>query len=179
MQRQLQLRIEAQGKYLKKIIEEQQRISGTLSDVPGSGASAPGTEDNCPESDNKSDPATPAPTSESPFIEKPAVEHASTKSLSLDGSFSSHHEPLTPDSGCHPGSPVESPSERPVKKKRAGSDVAFTKEEMLLSQSILESSLNSPYQQQHPLFLTSDQFDHSSELPLGERNQLEKVSGNM
>lgn len=147
--------------------------------MPGSGASAPGTEDNCPESDNKSDPATPAPTSESPFIEKPADEHASTKSLSLDGSFSSYHEPLTPDSGCHPGSPVESPSERPVKKKRAGSAVAFTKEEMLLSQSILESSLNSPYQQLHPLFLTSDQFDHSSELPLGERNQLEKVSGNM
>ncbi|KAL2495683.1 MYB-CC type transfactor [Forsythia ovata] len=28
VQRQLQLRIEAQGKYLKKIIEEQQRLSG-------------------------------------------------------------------------------------------------------------------------------------------------------
>ncbi|CAK8569741.1 unnamed protein product [Lathyrus sativus] len=31
VQRQLQLRIEAQGKYLKKIIEEQQRLSGVLS----------------------------------------------------------------------------------------------------------------------------------------------------
>ncbi|XP_057765200.1 myb family transcription factor PHL7-like isoform X2 [Salvia miltiorrhiza] len=179
VQRQLQLRIEAQGKYLKKIIEEQQRISGVVSEAPGSGASAPETDDVCPESDNKTDPATPAPTSESPFADKPANEHASVKSFSLDESMSSHHEPLTPDSGCHASSPVESPDGRPVKKKRGSSDVAFTKEEMVLSHSILESSLNSPYQQPHPLFLTSEQFDHSSELPIGDENQLEKLSGIM
>ncbi|KAH6777192.1 myb-like HTH transcriptional regulator family protein [Perilla frutescens var. frutescens] len=179
VQRQLQLRIEAQGKYLKKIIEEQQRISGVLSEAPGSGVSAPGTDDICPESDNKTDPATPAPTSESPFVDKPTNEHASAKSLSLDESFSSHHEPLTPDSGCHASSPVESPSGRPVKKKRGSSDVAFTEQEVVLTHSILESSLNTPYQQPHPLFLTRDQFDHSSELPIGDENQLENVSGNM
>lgn len=179
MQRQLQLRIEAQGKYLKKIIEEQQRISGVLSEAPGSGASAPETDDVCPESDSKSDPATPAPTSESPFMDKPANEHASGKSFSLDESLSSHHEPLTPDSSCHASSPVESPNGRPVKKQRGNSDVAFTKQKIALSHSILESSLNSPYQQPHPLFLTSEQFDHPSELPIGNENQLEKLSGNM
>ncbi|XP_073134547.1 myb family transcription factor PHL7-like isoform X2 [Henckelia pumila] len=93
VQRQLQLRIEAQGKYLKKIIEEQQRISGVILEVPGSG-------DNYPESDSKTDPTTPGPTCESPFPDKPAKERGTTKSLSHDESFS-HHEPLTPDSsGC-------------------------------------------------------------------------------
>ncbi|KAL0363092.1 UNVERIFIED_CONTAM: Myb family transcription factor PHL7 [Sesamum calycinum] len=177
VQRQLQLRIEAQGKYLKKIIEEQQRLSGVLSEAPGSGVSAPGTEDICPESDNKSDPATPAPTSESPFLDKPVKERAPAKSLSLDESFSSHHEPLTPDSGCHVTSPVESPSERPGKKRRGSADAEFTKPEMVLSHSILESSLSPPYQQPHSLFLTREQFDHSTGLPVGNENQqLEKVS---
>ncbi|XP_042029442.1 myb family transcription factor PHL7-like [Salvia splendens] len=179
VQRQLQLRIEAQGKYLKKIIEEQQRISGVLSEAPGSGAPAPQTDDVFPESDNKTDPTTPPPTCESPFVE-PANEHASAKSFSLDESLSSHHEPQTPDSGCHGTSPVEDgPNGRPVKRKRGSSDVEFTKQEMAISHSILESSLNSPYQQPHPLFLSSGQFNHSSELPIGNENQLEKLSGNM
>ncbi|KAK6123911.1 hypothetical protein DH2020_042354 [Rehmannia glutinosa] len=149
VQRQLQLRIEAQGKYLKKIIEEQQRLR------------------------------TPGPTSESPFLDKPTKERAPAKSLSLDESFSSHHEPLTPDSGCHVTSTVESPSGRSGKKQRGNTDVAsFTKPEMVITHSILESSLSPPYQQQpHSLFLTREQFDHSSELPVGDGNQLEKVSG--
>ncbi|KAK6123901.1 hypothetical protein DH2020_017116 [Rehmannia glutinosa] len=173
VQRQLQLRIEAQGKYLKKIIEEQQRLSGVLSEAP------PGTEDIPPESDNKTDPGTPGPTSESPFLDKPTKERAPAKSLSLDESFSSHHEPLTPDSGCHVTSTVESPSGRSGKKQRGNTDVAsFTKPEMVITHSILESSLSPPYQQQpHSLFLTREQFDHSSELPVGDGNQLEKVSG--
>lgn len=177
MQRQLQLRIEAQGKYLKKIIEEQQRLSGVLSEAPGSGLSAPGIEDICPEADNKTDPATPAPTSESPFLDKPAKERTPAKSLSLDESFSSHHEPLTPDSGCHMTSPVESPSGRPEKKLCSSADVSFSKPEISLTHSILESSLSPPYQQPHSLFLTREQFDHSLELPVGNENQMEKVSG--
>ncbi|KAI3466277.1 hypothetical protein Pfo_022940 [Paulownia fortunei] len=177
VQRQLQLRIEAQGKYLKKIIEEQQRLSGVLSEAPGSGVSAPGTDDVCPESDNKTDPATPAATSEPPFLDKPAKERAPAKSLSVDESFSSHHEPLTPDSDCHVASPVESPNERPEKKQRGRTDVAFTKSEMVLTHSILESSLNPPYQQPHSIFLTREQFDHSSGLSVGSENQLERVSG--
>ncbi|KAG6416397.1 hypothetical protein SASPL_123827 [Salvia splendens] len=180
VQRQLQLRIEAQGKYLKKIIEEQQRISGVLSEAPGSGPSAPETDDICPESDNKTDPATPAPTSESPFVDKPVNVHASAKSFSLDESLSSHHdEPLTPDSGCHASSPVESPNGRPVKRKCRSNDALFTKQEMASSHSILESSLNSPYQQPHSLFLASEQFDHSSELPTSDEYQLQKLYGDM
>ncbi|KAK3009111.1 hypothetical protein RJ639_014907 [Escallonia herrerae] len=146
VQRQLQLRIEAQGKYLKKIIEEQQRLSGVFTEVPGSG-------NNCPESDNKTDPATPAPTSESPLLDKPVNERAPTKSLSIDESFSSHHEPLTPDSGCHLSSLVESPnSERSLKKQRVSTAAAFTKPEMDLTHQILDSSLSPPYQQQHSVF---------------------------
>lgn len=38
VQRQLQLRIEAQGKYLQKIIEEQQKLGGTLNDPETSAA---------------------------------------------------------------------------------------------------------------------------------------------
>ncbi|XP_073055930.1 LOW QUALITY PROTEIN: myb family transcription factor PHL7-like [Primulina eburnea] len=108
VQRQLQLRIEAQGKYLKKIIEEQQRISGVILEAPGSG-------DNYPESDSKTDPTTPGPTCESPFPDKPAKEHGTAKILSRDESFS-HHEPQTPDSGCQLTSPVECLGEMPRKK---------------------------------------------------------------
>ncbi|GFS45670.1 myb-like HTH transcriptional regulator family protein [Actinidia rufa] len=51
VQRLMQLRAEVQGKYWKKIIEEQQRLGGVLSEMPGSGASVPASGDNCPESD--------------------------------------------------------------------------------------------------------------------------------
>ncbi|KAL0321019.1 UNVERIFIED_CONTAM: Myb family transcription factor PHL7 [Sesamum radiatum] len=175
VQRQLQLRIEAQGKYLKKIIEEQQRLSGVLSEEPGLGIPAPGTQDVRPEFDNKTEPATPGPTSEPPFPDKPAKEHIPAKSPSVDESFSSHHEPLTPDSTCHVTSSVESPSERPGKKQRGRTDVAFTKPGMVLTHSILESSLSPPYQQPHSIFLTREQLDHSSGLSIGSENKLERV----
>ncbi|KAB5551445.1 hypothetical protein DKX38_008756 [Salix brachista] len=177
VQRQLQLRIEAQGKYLKKIIEEQQRLSGVLEDVPGSGIAAPVSGDNCPESDNKTDPATPAPTSESPLQDKAAKERAPAKSLSIDESFSSQHEPLTPDSRCNAGSPTESPrGERSMKKQRVSMGVTYGKPEMVLAHQILESSLNS-YPQPHSAFLSREQFDPSSGLSMGSKDQMEKVSG--
>ncbi|KAG8365312.1 hypothetical protein BUALT_Bualt18G0091600 [Buddleja alternifolia] len=141
VQRQLQLRIEAQGKYLKKIIEEQQRLSGVLSEAPASGEFSP-------ESGIKSDPATPPPNPEPPFLDKPGKECAPAKSLSVDESFSSHHEPFTPDSDCH----VSSPLERPEKKQRGNDDVAFTKPEMVLNHSILESSLGPPFSSSHVQF---------------------------
>lgn len=126
VQRQLQLRIEAQGKYLKKIIEEQQRLGGVLS-----------------ESDNK----TPGPTFESPLLDKPEKERASAKSISIDESFSSRHEPLTPDSGCHLGSPIESPkSERSMKKRRVSMDTTCSKPALGLTHQILESSFRPPEQ---------------------------------
>ncbi|XP_016556346.1 myb family transcription factor PHL7 [Capsicum annuum] len=176
VQKQLQLRIEAQGKYLKKIIEEQQRLSGVLSEVPGSGVTAPPTGDNGPESDNRTDPGTPAPSSESPHVDKPVKAHALTKSLSMDESFSSHHEPLSPDSDFHETSPIESPNgERSSKKQRVGTSAAFTKDNMALPHQILESSLSSPYQQPHSAFMTRDQFNFTSGLSLGIDDQ--KVSG--
>uniref|UniRef100_A0A5B6ZQX6 HTH myb-type domain-containing protein n=2 Tax=Davidia involucrata TaxID=16924 RepID=A0A5B6ZQX6_DAVIN len=177
VQRQLQLRIEAQGKYLKKIIEEQ-RLGGVLSEVPGSGIPAPVSGDNCPESDNKTDPATPAPTSETPLLDKDTKERAPAKSLSVDESFSSHHEPLTPDSGCHVSSPADSPKgERSLKKQRLSMGAAYAKPEMVLTHQILESSLSPPLQQQHSVFLTREQFDHSAGISIGNEDQLQKVSG--
>ncbi|XP_075513787.1 myb family transcription factor PHL7-like [Primulina tabacum] len=134
VQRQLQLRIEAQGKYLKKIIEEQQRINGVVPEGPG-------TEDNFPESDTKTDPATPASTPEPPFPDKPAKRHTTDKSLSFDESFS-RHEPQTPDSDFQSTSQVKGPNERPGKKLRVNDDGAFSKPEMELTHSILGSSLN-------------------------------------
>lgn len=161
MQRQLQLRIEAQGKYLKKIIEEQQRLSGVLGEQPGSGTSIPALDDNGLESDKKTDPATPAPTSESPLQDKAAKEGAPAKSHSVDESFSSHHEPLTPDSGCHIGSPSGSPKgERLMKKQRVSMAAAFAKPEMVLPHQILESSISASYQQKQSVF-TREQFDRS------------------
>ena len=161
VQRQLQLRIEAQGKYLKKIIEEQQRLGGVLSVAPDSGLAAPVPGDMVQESDNKTDPATPAPTSECPPLEKAAKEHAPGRSLSIDDSFSSHHEPMTPDSGCHVGSPTDSPKgERSSKKQQLIVDGAFSKPEMVLPHQILESSMPS-FQQPDAIFLTREHFDPS------------------
>ncbi|KAL6990581.1 hypothetical protein U1Q18_008698 [Sarracenia purpurea var. burkii] len=166
-QLELQLRIEAQGKYLKKIIEEQQRLSGVLSEVPGSGvSSAPASGENCPEFDNKTDPATPAPTSESPLLDKATKELAPAKSLSVDES----------------SSPAESPKgERPMKKQRLSmASAAYAKPEMVLPLQILESSVSPPaYQQPHDsVFLARDQFDHSSGISIGnEDDKLENVSG--
>lgn len=176
VQRQLQLRIEAQGKYLKKIIEEQQRISGALPEVPGSGVTARATEDTCRESDNKSHPATPAPTSESPHLDRSAKERAIVKSLSLDESFSYHQEPLTPDSGCHVNSSIDSPRDRPGKKQRSSTDAASSKQEMALSHSIFNSSLSPSFQQPHSVFLSGEQFDHSSGMSVANE-LLGKVSG--
>ncbi|KAL9451980.1 hypothetical protein AB3S75_007890 [Citrus x aurantiifolia] len=172
VQRQLQLRIEAQGKYLKKIIEEQQRLSGVLTEAPGSGGSAPASGDNCQEPDKKTDPATPAPTSESPLQDKAAKEHVPAKSLSLDESFSSQNEPLTPDSGCNISSPSQSPKgERSTKKQRVDMETAYAKPEMVLTHPILESSISSSYQQPQNV------FDPSSRASVGKEDRLE-VSGN-
>ncbi|CAI9784006.1 unnamed protein product [Fraxinus pennsylvanica] len=171
VQRQLQLRIEAQGKYLKKIIEEQQRLSGVLSGVPGSGVPAPVSGDNCLETDIKTDPATPASTFEHPSRGKPAKECVHAQSLSIDESFSSHHGPLTPDSVCHSTSPVASPSQIRGKKQSVNTE-AFGEPEMVLTHSILESSLGP-----HSVFLTSEQFDHSSGISIVNQDPLEKASG--
>lgn len=168
MQRQLQLRIEAQGKYLKKIIEEQQRLSGVLSEAPGSGIAAPTPGDMCQqELDNKTEPATPDP-------EKAAKDHAPAKSLSVE-SFSSHHEPMTPDSGCQVGSPADSPNgERSTKKQRVSVEGEYSNPDMMLPHQILESSMPS-YQQ--PVFLSRDHFDSDLGMSTRSGEELDKLGG--
>ncbi|CAI9094055.1 OLC1v1029706C1 [Oldenlandia corymbosa var. corymbosa] len=131
VQKQLQLRIEAQGKYLKKIIEEQQRLSGVLSDVPGSGVT-----DNCPDTEMRNDPGTPAPASEPAVLDKSGKEHPSGKSLSMDESFSSPQEPQTPESGCHVNLFDNIESDRLLKKQRVALDAAFAKPDMMFTQQL-------------------------------------------
>ena len=154
VQRQLQLRIEAQGKYLKKIIEEQKRLSGVLPEAPALGAFVPETEGIFPESENKTDPGTPAATSEPPFGNKLAEELNPAKCISLDES--SHDAPQTPDSDCRVSSPPLSPNERPDKKQRRSTNIACTAQEMVLSHSVLESSSSPPYQEPDSNFLARE-----------------------
>lgn len=165
---------------MKKIIEEQQRLSGVISEAPGTGVN-PAAGEHGPESDNGTDPSTPAPTSESPPSDKHAKERAPAKSLSLDESFSSHHEPLTPDSGGHETSRIDSPTgERPSKMQKVDSGAALAQPNVILTHPILESSLSPSYQQPDTVFLTRDQLNHSSGLSIGNEDQREKVcSGNM
>ncbi|KAG6525905.1 hypothetical protein ZIOFF_015878 [Zingiber officinale] len=108
IQRQLQQRIEAQGEYLKKIIEEQERISSALAETSGARRVAPISNDLCLDSD-KTDPSTPVPNSESLEEDQSAsCSHEATcrlfQGLSND-SLSSAREPTTPDSGDHSNSP--------------------------------------------------------------------------
>ncbi|XP_071706662.1 myb family transcription factor PHL7-like [Rutidosis leptorrhynchoides] len=142
VQRQLQLRIEAQGKYLKKIIEEQQKLSGVQPEASGS-------QDNCPESKIM--------TTTDPVIPTSAKECGGPlKNISID----ERREPLTPESGCHLGSPVE--NNRTMKKQRV---------EMELSNQILESSVRPQFhqqQQQQSVHLTAGQFGHSSGMPVND-----------
>ncbi|XP_058114589.1 myb family transcription factor PHL7 [Magnolia sinica] len=178
VQRQLQLRIEAQGKYLKKIIEEQQRRSGVLSEAPGTGTPAPASGDQCPESDTKTDPSTPAPTSESPLQDKLAKERvAKGPNMTLShNESSSHHEPLTPDSGCRVASPAESPrGEWPVKRQR--STGTHSKPEIVLTHPILESSSSSGFRHPCSIFPIGGHFD-SSRTSLSDEDRFENISGN-
>ncbi|XP_042518848.1 myb family transcription factor PHL7-like [Macadamia integrifolia] len=172
VQRQLQLRIEAQGKYLKKIMEEQERLGGFLGEVPGSALPAPPSGHICPESDNKTDPSTPASTSESPLQDKASKECAPAKSLSYDESFSSHHEPLTPDSGCHVSSPVMSPKgKRSAKHHHFSMGSAGAKPEIILTHQILESSLSSGFRQPCSVSSVGDHLDPSSGKLFGDQDR--------
>ncbi|CAH8384257.1 unnamed protein product [Eruca vesicaria subsp. sativa] len=159
VQRQLQLRIEAQGKYLKKIIEEQQRLSGSLGELSCSVT-------------GESDPATPAPTSESPLQDKSDKECGPDKSLSVEEeSHSSYQEPLTPDSGCNVGSQDDESAgeERSLKKARLmrGGGAAGYTQEMVVAHPILESGLNNGLAYGHP----------STSRLLGGEDGLNQVSG--
>ncbi|CAL9104521.1 unnamed protein product [Musa textilis] len=145
VQRQLQLRIEAQSKYLKKIIEEHQQLSGEPAEPPGVGIYAY-SNDNCLNSDGKTDPPAPAPTSVSPVLDKAASK------------------PLTPDSTCRVSSPLEGPKhERLVKRQRCNDVPGHETMDLMPAQHILESSSGSDFQQPCSVFLAGrGQFDASS-----------------
>ncbi|XP_074560606.1 myb family transcription factor PHL7-like isoform X2 [Curcuma longa] len=151
VQRQLQLRIEAQGKYLKKIIDEQQRLSGVLAELPGSGNPALASGDHYLDSE-KTDPSTPAPTSESPDQDKAVGRGQGDtdgfyKSISCDDSFSSRREPLTPDSTYHISSPSASPKPESTSKRfQVGRITGHGKSELMIPH-ILESSSGSDFHQ--------------------------------
>lgn len=133
VQRQLQLRIEAQGKYLKKIIEEQQRLGGVLVESPSS------------ESDKKAEPATPVATSERPSLLLNKGCSTEGKTLSIDDSLSSRQEPSTPDSSswCNNlgfgAADSKETDRRPSKKPRMVVGKISSEEEDV-PQQILESS---------------------------------------
>lgn len=162
VQRQLQLRIEAQGNYLKKIMEEQQRLSGVLVGGPAGDATAP-LRDN---SDNKSEPSTPAPTSETPAQDKESKDLTRGKQRSFDDSLSSFHEPLTPDSSCQVGFSIEnSKGERSAKKQRISTNTNHGQPQMVRPHSILESSLSTGYERQESSggFQVKQHIDHSGD----------------
>lgn len=144
------MRIEAQGKYLKKIIEEQQRLGGVKSETPAAGASVTLPSDQFPDSE-RTDPSTPAPTSESPTQGVPlnrdnGGQNEATKSPQRDDSLS-RHEPLTPDSNCQPGSPTASPKHERAAKRQRGNGAEFSETDFTLPHSIFESSSGSEFQQ--------------------------------
>lgn len=144
IQRQLQQRIEAQGEYLKKIIEEQQRLSGALAETSGE-LPAPVSNDVCHDSD-KTDPSTPGPASEPPAQDTVACRLF--KGHSHEDSCSSHPEPLSPDFSGHANSPSERPKlERQVKRHCCGSsNPGHENSDLVFAHPILESSSGSDIQ---------------------------------
>ncbi|BAF19959.1 myb family transcription factor PHL7 [Oryza sativa Japonica Group] len=164
VQRQLQLRIEAQGRYLQKIIEEQQRLSGVLGESGKLGALGPAPGEPYQDS-NKTDPSTPVPTSESPIRDKAGS--------GLFKTISSHddcREPLTPDSSCRAGSPLESPP-RASKRIRVSSDIDHRgNNEFPPPLKVPEPSSGSDFRQESSVLLSSSavHFDSLESLDADE-----------
>ncbi|EMS55922.1 Myb family transcription factor APL [Triticum urartu] len=157
VQRQLQLRIEAQGKYLQKIMEEQQRLSGVLceSGKPNALALA---EEELHHDFSKTEPSTPVLTSEPSFRDK-----AVTASGDLEGTdellkvLSSHddclsldHELSTPDSSCVAGYLLNSP--RDSKRACISNSLGHGNSEFTLPHIIPESSSGSDLQLRSSVF---------------------------
>lgn len=145
MQRQLQLQIEAQGKYLKKMIEERHHLSGVLS-APGPAVSAPGTEGTCQELDNKTDAHLPCPSSEPPFLHKPANEHPPAKHASVEELFS-NHEPSNSGHSWLVTSSVECSSKSPGEKAMQKHQAAVTKPEVVVDHLVSEDPGLSPHRE--------------------------------
>lgn len=172
----MQLRIEAQGKYLKKIIEEQQRLNGVLTETPGMNLPPPPS--SSVDCGLDSVPSTPAPIWESLHHGK----HVKAGSLINSTSFEdfSRREPSTPDSSFHvDGSTSESlKHERPNKRQRSnvGGMRGGEKVDLLLGSHILESSSGSEFQQQCSMFNVGSHFD-SSGTSVGDDDQFGNGSG--
>jgi len=143
VQRQLQLRIEAQGKYLQKIIEEQQRINGA--GVSRATSSEQLTKSERPNSSTHV-PASPTPLQAIPFSEDNGSQVEPMKTGSQD---IPNGEPQTPDTNCRPDSPRLSPKhERPAKRQRGSSNndgTMFADGDFTLPHHIFESSTGSEW----------------------------------
>lgn len=131
--------------------------------------------DHLPESDNKTDPPTPAATSESRLQDKVPKERTfkgPSDSLSREESFAtSRHEPLTPDSGCRVTSPSVSPRrEKPIKKQWHTGSASHPRSEMVLAHQILESSSSLGFHQPCSVFPYGGRFD-SSGAPLSDKDR--------
>ncbi|XP_066324010.1 myb family transcription factor PHL7-like [Miscanthus floridulus] len=141
---QLQLRIEAQGKYLQKTIEEQQRINAA--GVSRATSSEQLTNSERPYSSTHV-PASPTPLQAIPFSEDNGsrVEPMKTGSQDIPNG-----EPQTPDTNCRPDSPRLSPKhERPAKRQRVSSNsdgTMFADDDFTLPHHIFESSTGSEFQ---------------------------------
>lgn len=178
----MQLRIEAQGKYLKKIIEEQQRLNGVLAETPGMNLPPPPS--SSADCGLDSVPSTPAPIWESLHNDKASNgKHGKAGSPVKSTSFEdfSRREPLTPDSSfLVNGSTSESlKHERPNKRQRSnggGMRGGGEKVDLLLGSHILESSSGSEFQQQCSMFNAGSHFD-SSGTSVGDDDQFGNGSG--
>jgi hypothetical protein len=98
----------------------------------------------------RTEPSTPAPTSESPTQGASNRENGgrteAPKSLCHHDSLS-HHEPLTPDSNRQPSSPTASPNHERAAKRQRGSGTEFSEGDFPLTSHIFESSSGSEFQQ--------------------------------
>lgn len=175
MQKQLQLRIEAQGKYLKKIIEEQQRLSGVLTETPGGSISAGSYGENGPDSD-KTEPPVPAPITETRDQDTNNSRHGGSgglvKSQSTVNSLSART--IATDSICCVSSPLDSSKhDRLVQRQQCGEMSGHWNTESVVSHDhriLLESSSGSDFQQQCSVFIAGGHFDASSTSICNERN---------
>ncbi|XP_066351407.1 myb family transcription factor PHL7-like [Miscanthus floridulus] len=144
VQRQLQLRIGAQGKYLQKIIEEQQRINGA--GVSRATSSEQLTNSERPNSSTHV-PASPTPLQAIPFSEDNGSQVEPMKIGSQD---IPNGEPQTPDTNCRPDSPRLGPKhERPAKRQRGSSNsdgTMFADGDFTLPHHIFDSSTGSEFQ---------------------------------
>jgi hypothetical protein len=119
-------------------------------EVPVAGASVTVSSNEQFLDSERTEPSTPAPTSESPTQGASNRDNGgrteAPKSPCHDDSLS-HHEPLAPDSNRQPASPTASPSHERAAKRQRGSGTEFSEGDFPLAGHIFELSSGSEFQQ--------------------------------